>query len=213
WATLELRGVIHAFRSEDGRPFSLGPIDLTFKPGEVVYVMGGNGSGKTTLIKLLLSLYTPEAGEILVDGRAVAAEDVAGYRERFAAVLADYRVFEELYGVASTTRDADARALLERLSLADRVQVREGAWSTRDLSEGQRARLALVAALLRDRSIYVFDEWAAHQDPEFKSVFYESILPELKARGKTVVAVTHDDRFAHLADRIVRLEEGKVLAR
>ena len=68
-----------------------------------------------------------------------------------------------------------------------------------------------MTAYLEDRPIYLFDEWAADQDPVFRKVFYRRLLPELKERGKTVVAVTHDDRYFAVADRIVKLEEGKVV--
>ena len=68
-----------------------------------------------------------------------------------------------------------------------------------------------MTAYLEDSPIYIFDEWAADQDPEFKKVFYFQLLPELKRRGKTVVVISHDDRYFSLADRVVRLESGLVL--
>jgi len=68
-----------------------------------------------------------------------------------------------------------------------------------------------LTAYLEDRPIYVFDEWAADQDPAFRKFFYLQLLPELKRRGKTVVAITHDDRYFATADRIIKLDEGKVL--
>jgi putative ATP-binding cassette transporter len=76
------------------------------------------------------------------------------------------------------------------------------------LSQGQRKRLALLLAYLEDRPIYVFDEWASDQDPIFKEVFYHQILPELKARGKTTIVISHDDRYYHVADRLIKLERG-----
>ncbi|MCG7756417.1 MAG: hypothetical protein LZF63_07135, partial [Nitrosomonas sp.] len=76
---------------------------------------------------------------------------------------------------------------------------------------GQRKRLALVTAYLEDRPFYVFDEWAADQDPIFKEIFYTTILADLKARGKTVVVITHDDHYYHLADRCVRIENGQIV--
>lgn len=77
-----------------------------------------------------------------------------------------------------------------------------------DLSSGQRKRLALVLALLEDRSIFLFDEWAAEQDPPFRRKFYREILPELKRQGKTVVAVTHDDDQYDVADRVLKMQFG-----
>ncbi len=70
--------------------------------------------------------------------------------------------------------------------------------------------MALLTAYLEDRPIYLFDEWAADQDPQFREVFYSKMLPELKARGKTVVVISHDDHYYFVADRIVKLEYGRV---
>jgi putative ATP-binding cassette transporter len=67
-----------------------------------------------------------------------------------------------------------------------------------------------MAAYLEDRPVYLFDEWAADQDPLFKEMFYREFLPELKSRGKTVIVITHDDRYFPVADRIIKLENGQV---
>ena len=83
--------------------------------------------------------------------------------------------------------------------------------STIDLSQGQRKRLALLTAYLEDRPIYIFDEWAADQDLEFRDFFYYEILSGLKRRKKTVIVISHDDRYFHLADRLVKLECGRVV--
>jgi ABC-type arginine transport system ATPase subunit len=71
--------------------------------------------------------------------------------------------------------------------------------------------LALVTAYLEDRPYYVFDEWAADQDPEYKDIFYCKILPDLRNRGKAVVVITHDDRYFHLGTRVVALENGRIV--
>ena len=87
------------------------------------------------------------------------------------------------------------RYYLKLLEIEHKVTVRDGVLSTTHLSQGQRKRLALLTAYLEDRPIYIFDEWASDQDPVFKEVFYKQLLPELKSRGKTVIAVSHDDRY------------------
>jgi putative pyoverdin transport system ATP-binding/permease protein len=97
------------------------------------------------------------------------------------------------------------------LQLDHKVSIKDGAFSTLELSQGQRKRLALLVAYLEDRPFYVFDEWAADQDPLFKDVFYRELLPELKAKGKTVLVITHDDRYFHLADRYIKLEYGQLV--
>ncbi|GAA5787391.1 cyclic peptide export ABC transporter [Chitiniphilus shinanonensis] len=208
---LALRGVAHRYFHEGMDDlFTLGPVDLSFAPGELVFLVGGNGSGKTTLAKLLVGLYAPEHGEILLDGAPVRDRD--RYRQTFSAVFSDFHLFDRLLDAASADLDQRGNRLLERLHLHHKVQVRDGAFTTRALSQGQRKRLALVVAYLEDRPFLVFDEWAADQDPLFKDVFYRELLPALKAQGKTVLVISHDDRYFDLADRLIRMESGQVTA-
>jgi putative ATP-binding cassette transporter len=212
WRKLEMVGVTHRFhRENEDETFTLGPIDLSLRPGELLFVVGGNGSGKTTFAKLLTALYAPESGEIRLDGRRMGPDDADEYRQLFSAVFSDFFLFDVLLGLEGERLDDRAHAYLARLHLDRKVRVQDGTLSTTDLSQGQRKRLALLTAYLEDRSIYLFDEWAADQDPQFKEVFYRQILPELKERGKAVVVITHDDRYYGVADRIVRLEHGKVV--
>ncbi|HEV2146076.1 MAG TPA: cyclic peptide export ABC transporter [Longimicrobiaceae bacterium] len=212
WRSLELDGVTHAYYAEHERTtFTLGPLHLAFRPGEIVFVTGGNGSGKTTLAKLLTGLYRPESGEIRVDGAPVAEDGIEGYHRLFSVVFSDFHLFDRLLGVDTRDLDAQARRYLALLQLDHKVGVEEGKLSTTELSQGQRKRLALLAAYLEDRPIYLFDEWAADQDPVFKEVFYHQLLPQLKERGKTVIAISHDDRYFHVADRRIKLEYGQVV--
>jgi putative ATP-binding cassette transporter len=205
---IELRGV--AYHYSDG--FTLGPLDLVLQPGELVFVAGGNGSGKTTLLKLLTGLYAPTAGTVFWNGQSVTAANVEAYRQNFSVIFAEPFLFDRLLGLSANTLDQQAQAYLEQLELTRKVQVQDGRFSTTNLSHGQRKRLALLTAYLEDRPVYVFDEWAAGQDPEFREVFYHCLLPELKARGKLVLAITHDDRYFGEADRLVKLELGKITA-
>ncbi|MGO4126848.1 cyclic peptide export ABC transporter [Inquilinus sp. YAF38] len=212
--TLALEGVTHGYYDErEDEVFTLGPINLTLRPGEITFLVGGNGSGKTTLAKLVTGLYAPEAGTIRVDGRALAAPGGEAHRQLFSAVFSDFHLFETLLEAADGSLDDRANTWLRQLHLDHKVAVRDGAFSTRDLSQGQRKRLALVAACLEDRPVMVFDEWAADQDPQFKDVFYREVLTELKARRKTVLVITHDDRWFPLADQLVKLERGQVVER
>jgi putative ATP-binding cassette transporter len=209
---IELAGVTHAYRRErDEQGFTLGPLDVAFQPGELVFLGGGNGSGKTTFAKVLTGLYAPQDGEIRLDGEPVSAWRLDHYRQLFAVTFADVHLFPRLLGLGTPDLEKKAREYLELLHLDRRVTIRDGVFSTTTrLSQGQRKRLALLIAYLEDRPFYVFDEWAADQDPSFKNVFYTQLLPELKARGKTVLAITHDDRYYHLADRMLFLEEGQL---
>ncbi|HYM78046.1 MAG TPA: cyclic peptide export ABC transporter [Candidatus Dormibacteraeota bacterium] len=211
WRKLELSGVLHRYKNGDqAGEFQLGPLDLTFVPGEVVFLVGGNGSGKTTLAKILLGLYEPEAGEVRLDGKTITRACRDDYRQNFSVVFSDSFVFDRLLSLDDARVSANAQDHLRRLQLDHRVKIEGGKFSTIDLSQGQRKRLALVAAYLEDRSIYIFDEWAAEQDPAFKVLFYHELVPELKRRGKAVIVISHDDRFYGLADRIVRLERGRL---
>ena len=205
WRSLELAGVTHAYRGEaEDERFVLGPLHLAFTPGETVFLVGGNGSGKTTLAKVLLGLYTPDGGELRLDGRPVEAAGMEAYRSLFSVVFSDFFLFD-------TLPEGDARGYLQALHLSHKVRVADRRVSSVELSQGQRKRLALLAAYLEDRSILVFDEWAADQDPHFKEVFYRTLLPELRARGKTLLVISHDDRYYDAADRIVRLDYGAVV--
>ncbi len=210
-SSLELSGVRYAYRHAQGRDgFALGPIDLTLRPNEITFLVGGNGSGKTTLIKLLAGLYSPEAGTIRLDGRPVTPEVLDDYRQLFSVVFADGHLFPDLLGLGAPDLGARAEAGLARLELDGLVRVEAGAFSTTELSQGQRKRLALLTAFLEGRPILVLDEWASHQDPQFKRVFYLELLPELKAGGKTLVVISHDEDFFHVADRVIRLDAGQL---
>jgi putative pyoverdin transport system ATP-binding/permease protein len=125
-------------------------------------------------------------------------------------VFSDFHLFESLLGLEGPELDERAREYIGQLKLTPKIEVKDGALSTLDLSQGQRKRLALLTAYLEDRPVYLFDEWAADQDPLFKEVFYYQLLPELKAKGKTIVVISHDDHYYHVADRIVKLEYGAV---
>jgi putative ATP-binding cassette transporter len=207
--SLGLRGVLHRYYHEQsGELFTLGPIDLEFRPGEITFLVGGNGSGKTTLAKLLVGLYPPEEGQIIFNGSIVDNTNRDHYRQLFSTIFSDFHLFDRLLQTGSADLDGEGNRLLAKLHLHNKVKVQDGAFDTLALSQGQRKRLALVVAYLENRPFFMFDEWAADQDPVFKEVFYREILPELRAMGKAVLVISHDDRYFHLADHLVRLESG-----
>ena len=210
--SIELRGVSYAFRAVSGsNPFVLGPIDLHIRQGDIVFIVGENGSGKTTLIKLLLGLYAPQSGAVLRDGLSVVTETRDDYRQLFTTIFSDYYLFEDLLQGAGIVPDI-AERYLERLEVAHKVSVENGVFTTTDLSTGQRKRLALMNAWLEERPVLVFDEWAADQDPAFRHIFYTELLPDLKRLGKTIIVISHDDRYFDAADHLVRLRNGKIVA-
>jgi putative pyoverdin transport system ATP-binding/permease protein len=191
--------------------FTLGPIDLTLRPGELVFIVGGNGSGKSTLAKLITGLYVPDNGEIRLDGNIIDDRNRELYRQLFSTVFADFYLFNRFVGLRLADEDAQANMYLEKLQLTHKVAIENGKLSTTALSQGQRKRLALLTAYLEDRPIYLFDEWAADQDPFFREIFYQQLLPELKHRGKAILVISHDDRYFHLADRVLKLDYGKIV--
>jgi putative pyoverdin transport system ATP-binding/permease protein len=211
WMKLEMAGISHTFHSETREDeFVLGPLSLTFRPQEIVFIVGGNGSGKTTLAKLILGLYMPQSGEIRLDNQHITEQTIDCYRQMFSAVFSDFFLFETLLGVEDPLVNEKVRHYLATLNLSRKVRVEDGVFSTTDLSQGQRKRLALVTAYMEDRPVYLFDEWAADQDPQFKEIFYYQLLPELRRRGKTLLVITHDDHYFHVADRIIKLEQGQI---
>jgi putative ATP-binding cassette transporter len=208
---IRLEQVVFQFTGPEGRPdFRLGPVDLTVRAGETLFLSGGNGSGKTTLLRLLTGLYHPQSGRILLDGQPVDAASAESYRSLFSTVFSDYHLFDHLYGLSHVPA-AEVTRVLRDMELTGKTKVVDHRFTTLSLSSGQRKRLALAVALLEDRPLYVFDEWAAEQDPEFRQRFYEVILPRLKERGKTLVVVTHDERYyqADYIDEMVKLVEGR----
>jgi putative pyoverdin transport system ATP-binding/permease protein len=191
--------------------FLLGPVSMTFEPGTVTFIVGGNGSGKSTLAKLITGLYTPQSGDIYLNDGLISGADREWYRQHFSAVFSDFHLFEQCMGFENRVNlDQDVQHYLQELQLDRKVTVKDGKFSTIDLSQGQRKRLALLNAYLEDRPVYLFDEWASDQDPLFRDLFYREILAQLKAKGKTILVISHDDRYFHLADQIIKLDYGTV---
>jgi len=211
WHSLKIVDVTHTFRTDtEDSDFILGPINLTFYPQELVFIVGGNGSGKSTLAKLITGLYIPESGEIILDKELITEHNREWYRQHFSVVFSDFYLFDTLLGLENINLDIKAQEYLKLLQLDHKVKIKNGKLSTTNLSQGQRKRLALLTAYLEDRPIYLFDEWAADQDPVFKDIFYTQLLQNLRDRGKTVLVISHDDRYFHLANRIIKLDYGKI---
>jgi putative ATP-binding cassette transporter len=198
-------------QSAQDRHFVLGPIDISLGSGELVFVIGGNGSGKSTFVKMLVGLYQPQSGEIRLNGEVITEAEQDWFRQHFSVVFSDFFLFKRLLGLDATVPTRSAEDYLKLLRMDRKVRIEGDSFSTVDVSQGQKKRLALLAAFLEDRPFYVFDEWAADQDPEYKEIFYGELLPSLRQRGKGVVVVTHDDRYFHLGDRVVKLEEGRMV--
>jgi putative ATP-binding cassette transporter len=211
WSRISFKGLEYRHRGSHGSEgFGIGPLDFHIDRGEVCFIVGGNGSGKSTLSKVISLHYLPTGGQIEFDGCAVTHENRNTWRESISVVFSDYYLFDRLLTDVDPARLARANAYLAALGLAEKVSLEGGVFSTLSLSDGQRKRLALMVALLDDKDLYVFDEWAADQDPVFKEVFYRQMLPELRQRGKAVVVISHDDRFFDAADRLLVMDTGRI---
>ena len=197
--------------------FEVGPIDLTIKKGELIFITGGNGSGKSTFLKLMTGLYQPKAGQILVDvdeaGRpdtTVTPANYQQYRNLFTTIFTDFHLFDKLYGIKNTDPAAINEVLKNMELSADKTTYREGGFTNLRLSTGQKKRLALTTCIIEDKPIYIFDEVAADLDPEFRDKYYYQIIRELRARNKTVIVVSHDRYYWTVPDRLLEMANGKM---
>ncbi len=208
---MTLKNVVYNYQAEtvDERGFKLGPINLEINKGELLFIVGGNGSGKSTLAKLLCGLYSPTSGELCINHQP--AKRLEQLNEHVSAIFFDFHLFQHLLDEnGQAAPDETINYWLSMLKMENKVTVKNGMLSNVALSQGQRKRLALVIACCENRPILLLDEWAADQDPYFRKIFYEELLPLLKAQGKTVVAITHDDRYFAVADRVFKLESGEL---
>lgn len=207
---IELQGAQFSHTPVPGeRPFTVGPIDLTIERGKIIFLTGGNGSGKTTFIRMLIGLYPLSAGAITVDGTVVSDYNIQDFRNMFSVIFSDNHLFTELYGQPDPD-PAEVAELFALLEMQNKARLEGRRFSTTKLSGGQRKRLALIASLLETRPICVFDEWAADQDPYFREKFYRNILPELRKRGVTVIAITHDEAYFDVADLHIHMDIGRL---
>ena len=213
WTAIDLVGVTHRYTVRNGEtPFALGPLNLRVRRGEIMFITGGNGSGKTTLAKLLCGLYAPDQGVITLDGEPMLDRERELYRQECSAIFADFHVFPQMFGFRRPGFEAALLRRLKEFRLDGATEVRDGQFTNINLSQGQRKRLALLISMLEDRQVCIFDEWPAEQDYIFREYFYTRILPELRAAHKTVLVVSHDERYTHVADRVIKLEYGQLVS-
>ncbi|MEL0621261.1 multidrug ABC transporter permease/ATP-binding protein [Psychrobacter proteolyticus] len=187
-------------------------VNLTLQRGDVVFLIGANGSGKSTLAKIITGIFTPTTGTVQVDGQSVNSENNADFRQLFSAIFSDQHLFKQLIGYEGNDPDAALVSdWLHKLNLQEKVSVSDHKLSTDKLSQGQRKRLAMLIAVAEQKDILLLDEWAADQDPAFRRVFYQTLIPELKAMGKTLFIISHDDGYFEHADRLLLMKEGRLV--
>jgi putative ATP-binding cassette transporter len=210
---IELRDIVFTYTDRfSDKAFSIGPVNFSLRPHELVFITGGNGSGKSTFLRVLAGLYSPDAGEIVLDGEMITGVNRNKYRSLMSAIFFDYHLFRRLYGIDNPD-PVEVGRLLQQFRLTEKTGLVDGEFRTLELSGGQRRRLALIVTLLEKRPICLLDEWTAEQDPEFRRKFYDELLPELMRAGATVVVITHDDRYLDelkLPARKIRMDEGRI---
>ena len=188
--------------------YGIGPINLEVYKGDIVFIIGGNGSGKTTFLKNLIGLYPPDSGHIVINDQKI---DTKILGEHYSVIYSDFYLFKKIYGI-NTERLAQVYEWLDMFGLSEKVKIEDGAYSTIDLSKGQRKRLAILKSYLEDRPIYFFDECAADLDPDFKDFFYNELLIKMKDEGKLLIVITHDDKYFDVANKVYKMEMGKIYA-
>ncbi|MFT5759103.1 MAG: putative ATP-binding cassette transporter [Alteromonadaceae bacterium] len=209
---LSLKNVEYLYGNEGSEGFTLGPISVDFNPGEISLIVGGNGSGKSTLLKIISGLYESSSGTITFGDNEITSDNLEDFRNHFSMITSDFCLFEDVLDeFGKPCQDARVNSMLDKLYLS-KVAVSDGSKiSNLDLSQGQRKRLALLQTYFESRPIVILDEWAADQDPIFKKIFYEDILRKLKSENKTVILVSHDDQYFHVADRMFKVKEGQLV--
>lgn len=211
--SIEFKDVTYTYYDKrDNKTFELGPLNLRIERGELIFVIGGNGSGKSTFVKLLTGIYTPNSGHISINGVEISMENYPYYRNQISAIFTDNYLFSENYDdIDLENSDVSLKQHIDTMQLSDVLRIdQERNVVETGLSKGQQKRLAMIYALLEQRKICVFDEWAAEQDPVFRRYFYEVIIKDLQREGKTIVIITHDDEYFHHTDRIIKLDYGKI---
>ncbi|WP_196137570.1 cyclic peptide export ABC transporter [Aliikangiella sp. G2MR2-5] len=214
WQSIKFNKVYYQYESPDDEPgFEVGPISIEIEKGKITFIIGANGSGKSTLSKLITLHYLPQKGTISFGNQPIDRESVFTFRQSISAIYSDYFLFDQLLINVDSDKERLANEYLDLLHLSSKVKITDGRFSTISLSDGQRKRLALLVAFLEDKPVYLFDEWAADQDPVFKRVFYHRILPELKKKNKAVIVISHDDKYFHVADKIIVMEQGSAMSK
>ncbi|KUI97146.1 cyclic peptide export ABC transporter [Vibrio sp. MEBiC08052] len=214
WQRLTVRDLMFQYQSEDDEySFHVGPVNAEFHRGEAIFLTGGNGSGKSTFAKLLVGLYRPNQGTIQLDDKLVSeAIDTHEYQQMFSTIFSDFHLFEHvLNGEGEPESDEVIQKYLADLELTSKVTSKDGKLSSVAMSQGQKKRLALLMSYIEDTPICLYDEWAADQDPRFREIFYTRIIPELKRQNKLVLVISHDDRYFHLADQLIKFESGNIV--
>lgn len=211
--SLRLENVTYAYTQDATKNvFHFGPVSYEFSSGKIYFIRGANGSGKTTFMRLISGLYQPSSGDIFLNNQKVMQPASEGYRKNFATVFSDFFLFQKLYGLFKAS-DEEIAEWIDVLRLNNKFTIEMGKFSDLQFSTGQKKRIALMVALLENRSVLLLDEWAADQDPEFRKLFYLELMPLFKTMGKTIIAITHDDKYFDTADYLLSVDKGMLVTK
>ncbi|MBF7044609.1 multidrug ABC transporter permease/ATP-binding protein, partial [Campylobacter volucris] len=205
WSKISLKDVSFTYNEK----FTLYPVNFELKKGECIFLIGKNGSGKSTFSMILAGLFTDFKGKIFLDDELITSENIYKYRALISAIFSDFHLFTQILKDENFSQD-DLEYWLKILELDSKVEIIEENFSTTKLSAGQKKRLAMLNVLLEKKDILILDEWAADQDPMFRKFFYTKLLPLLKQKGITIFAITHDDVYFDIADRILLAQNGQI---
>ena len=201
-----------------GKTLAVDGVSFAVERGQLVGLLGPNGAGKTTTVSMIAGLVTPDQGTVTING-AVPSGDADPVKRRLGLVpqdlalydeltaRANLRLFGSLYGLTSRALDEAIASALTLVGLADRAGDR-----VKTFSGGMKRRLNLAAGLLHDPDILLLDEPTVGVDPQSRNAIFDN-LEQLKARGKALLYTTHYmEEAERLADRIVIIDHGRVLA-
>lgn len=217
---IDLKGISKIYKTGDEDTVALKDIDLTVERGEFLAIMGPSGSGKSTLMHILGLLDHPTSGQYFLEGR-----DVSKLRDNRLAALRNQRigfVFQQFNLLPRTTvldnvllpsiygriKNSRSRALkvIEEVGLSDRINHKSN-----QLSGGQMQRVAIARALIMNPAIILADEPTGNLDSK-RSLEIIDIFKRINSRGSTVILITHEEKIAHHADRIIKLLDGEIVS-
>jgi putative ABC transport system ATP-binding protein len=218
---IEVRNLTKTYGAGASASPALASVDLDVHPGEVMLLMGPSGSGKTTLVSIMGAILRPTSGSVRVQGTEIASLDEQHLprvrREHIGFVFQGFNLFPtltaaenvevalDLKGIRGGEARRRATALLEQVGLADKTKSFPS-----DLSGGQKQRVAIARALAGDPGIILADEPTAALDSASGRIVMDMLSGLAREKGRAVVIVTHDGRVLEYADRVVRIEDGRV---
>lgn len=212
FSSIRFQDLVYHYGKNEDNSFTVDLAEFTINKGEFIFIVGGNGSGKTTFINILTGMYKPCSGKVFIDETEVSWSEFRAFTNSMAVVFTDHHMFEDNYDEHEISESNARLVYLRGLVNLDNILKLDEAKNRADvrLSKGQQKRLALMLALLEGKPLLVLDEWAAEQDPVNRKYFYTELLDVLRVMGKTVVAISHDEDYYHVADRVVRFDYGKI---